>query len=148
MTAVVGPSLPGRLLRGRDGAGAGAGTGAGAEAGTAAASRPALGAMGALGIFGFFVALLMLAAFHSVIVDGQFDHDRLQDRLDRGRERSQVLREEVARLESPSRILEVAQGRLGMVSPPRRLYLRPVDPGDPLNPVPAPLGNPFAAGSP
>lgn len=110
----------------------------------ATSARPALGAMGALSIFGFFVALLAMASLHSVLANGQFEFDRLQDRLEYGQQRSQVLREEVARLESPSRILSAATGRLGMTPPPNRLYLPAVVPGDPLHPLPAPSENPFS----
>ena len=107
-------------------------------------ARPAVGVAGALAVFGFFATLLTLAAFHSVVVSGQFEFDRLQQRLEDGHERAQVLRAEVARLESPGRILEVAGGRLGLVSPPTRLYLRSVVPGDPLTVLPAPVGDPFS----
>jgi len=100
--------------------------------------------MGALTIFGFFVALLAMASLHSVLVNGQFEFGSLHDRLEYGQERSQVLREEVARLESPSRILAAATGRLGMMPPPNRLYLSSVVPGDPLRPLPPPAANPFS----
>ena len=107
-------------------------------------ARSAVGVASALAVFGFFATLLTLAAFHSVVVSGQFEFDRLQQRLEDGHERAQVLRAEVARLESPGRILEVAGGRLGLVSPPTRLYLRSVVPGDPLTVLPAPVGDPFS----
>ncbi len=110
----------------------------------ATSGRPAFGAMGALSVFGFFVALLAMASLHSVLVNGQFEFDGLQDRLEYGQQRSQVLREEVARLESPSRILSAATGRLGMTPPPNRLYLPAVVPGDPLHPLPTPSENPFS----
>lgn len=90
-----------------------------------------------------FLVFLALAGFHSLLVAGQFEVDRLQARLTGGRETAQILRMEVARLESPERILDVAQGRLGMVPPPQRVYLPAVVPGDPLQPIPAPIGNPF-----
>ncbi|HCV36228.1 MAG TPA: hypothetical protein DF783_04810 [Acidimicrobiaceae bacterium] len=106
--------------------------------------RSAVGTMGILCIFGFFATLLAMASLHSVLVNGQFEFDRLQDRLELGQERSQVLREEVARLESPSRILNAATGRLGMTPPPNRLYLPSVVPGDPLRPLPFPPENPFS----
>ena len=107
-------------------------------------ARPAVGVASALAVFGFFATLLTLAAFHSVVVSGQFEFDRLQQRLEDGHERAQVLRAEVARLESPGRILKVAGGRLGLVSPPTRLYLRSVVSGDSLTVLPAPVGDPFS----
>jgi cell division protein FtsB len=91
-----------------------------------------------------FVLLLALAGFRSVLVSEQFGLDRLNARLENAQEQSQVLRMEVARLENPDRILAVAQGRLGMVPPPARVYLAAVVPGDLLHPVPAPSYNPFS----
>jgi len=102
--------------------------------------RPAVRSAVALAVFGFFATLLALAAFQSVVVSGQFEFDGLQQRLDDGRDRSQLLRAEVARLESPARILEVAGGRLGLVSPPDRRYL----PSGPLTILLPPVGDPFS----
>ena len=109
-----------------------------------AAVRPAARSAAALAVFGFFATLLALAAFQSVVVSGQLEFDHLQQRLEDGRDRSQLLRAEVARLESPGRILEVAGGRLGLVSPPKRFDLPSVVPGDPLTILPPPVGDPFS----
>ncbi|MDE0928398.1 MAG: hypothetical protein OSA06_06530 [Acidimicrobiales bacterium] len=95
-------------------------------------------------VLAVFVLLLSLAGFRSVLVSEQFGLDRLNARLENAQEQSQVLRMEVARLENPDRILAVAQGRLGMVPPPARVYLAAVVPGDPLHPVPAPSLNAFS----
>ena len=108
------------------------------------AIRPAGGVFGALAVGGFFATLLALAAFHSIVVSGQFEFDRLQRRLENGHERAQVLRAEVARLESPSRILEVANGRLGREVPPARVYLAAVAFDDRLTILAAPEGDPFS----
>ncbi|MEE3251521.1 MAG: hypothetical protein VX268_04635 [Actinomycetota bacterium] len=113
------------------------------DPGVVADVRAVVGPLAVFIVVTVFLAALLLAGFHSVLVDGQFEVDRLQSRLDDGREQAQVLRMEVARLESPSRILHVAQGRLGMVPPPERVYLPAVLPGDPAQPIPAPVGNPF-----
>ena len=113
------------------------------DPGVVADVRAVIGPLAVFIVVTVFLAALLLAAFHSVLVDGQFEVDRLQSRLDDGREQAQVLRMEVARLESPSRILHVAQGRLGMVPPPERVYLPAVLPGDPAQPIPEPVGNPF-----
>jgi|TARA_B110000263_G_scaffold223288_1_gene212916 cell division protein FtsL len=113
------------------------------DPGVIADVRAVIGPLVVFSVVTVFLAALLLAGFHSVLVDGQFEVDRLQSRLDDGREQAQVLRMEVARLESPSRILHVAQGRLGMVPPPERVYLPAVLPGDPAQPIPAPVGNPF-----
>ncbi|MBQ90103.1 MAG: hypothetical protein QF575_09170 [Acidimicrobiales bacterium] len=109
----------------------------------ATGSRPIVAPIAVATVLGVFAAFLALAGFHSVLVAGQFEVDNLQRRLDNGREAAQVLRMEVARLESPERILEVAQGRLGMLPPPQRVYLQSTLPGDPAAPIPAPVGNPF-----
>ena len=108
------------------------------------AIRPAVGVFGVLAVVGFFATLLALAAFPSIVVSGQFEFDRLQRRLENGHERAQVLRAEVARLESPSRILEVANGRLGMVFPPARVYLASVVLDDRQTILAAPEGDPFS----
>jgi cell division protein FtsB len=101
----------------------------------------------ALVVFGFFATLLALAAFQSVVLSGQFDFDNLQRRLEDGRDRSQLLRAEVARLETPGRILEVAGGRLGLVTPEERFYLPSVVPGDPEAILAPPVGDPFSRAS-
>ena len=99
--------------------------------------------MGVLAVTGAFAALLFIAGFHSVLVSGQHDVDALQAQLSAGRGQSQMLRMEVARLESPGRILDVARGRLGMESPQKLFYLESVVPGDSTYPVPAPGDDPF-----
>ncbi|MBI03511.1 MAG: hypothetical protein CL468_05730 [Acidimicrobiaceae bacterium] len=134
MTAVLGPERLPRAATDRQISGPS----------TRAAIRPAVGILGALAVVGFFATLLSLAAFHSIVVSGQFEFDRLQGRLEDGHERAQVLRAEVARLESPSRILEVANGRLGMVSPPARVYLPSVPLNDGPTNLKAPEGDPFS----
>ena len=108
------------------------------------ATGPAVGVFGALAVVGFFATLLALAAFHSIVVSGQFEFDHLQRRLENGHQRAQVLRVEVARLESPGRILEVANGRLGMVFPPARVYLASVALDDRRAILAAPAGDPFS----
>lgn len=105
-----------------------------------AAYRSAVKMTAILAVFGGFLTLLIVAGFQSVLVSGQHDVDILQSRLTNGREQGQMLRMEVARLESPERILRVAKGRLGMVPPPTRMYLKAVLPGDPL---PPPGNDPF-----
>lgn len=102
--------------------------------------------VGLLAVAAFFAGLLVLANFHVVVIGDQFEFDRLERRLESGLEQAQVLRNEVARLESPDRILRVAEGRLGMVPPPERLQLGLVLSGDPKSGLAAPIGDPFAAG--
>ena len=109
----------------------------------AMAYRPLVATTAIVAVMGGFLALLFVAGFKSVLVSGQHDVDTLQARLTAGREQGQTLRMEVARLESPDRILRVAKGRLGMVPPPTRIYLEAVLPGDLLHPVPPPGDDPF-----
>ena len=110
--------------------------------------RSPLALAGVMAATGAFVALLFIAGFHSVLVSGQHEVDALEARLTAGRGQTQMLRMEVARLESPGRILDVARGRLGMEPPPKLFYLESVVPGDPRNPVPAPGDDPFGWAKP
>ena len=74
------------------------------------------------------VALLFgVVSFHAVLVSGQDRLDGLQQDVVDEEARYQALRLRVAELESPERIVEVAQGRLGMVEPPQITYLEPVE---------------------
>ena len=109
------------------------------------AYRPLVRTTAIVAVIGGFLALLFVAGFQSVLVSGQHDVDTLQARLNAGREQGQTLRMEVARLESPDRILKVAKGRLGMVPPPTRIYLEAVLPGDPFRPLPPPGDDPFGS---
>ena len=94
-----------------------------------------------------FCSLLFVAGFHSVLVSNQYGVDELQRELDFEREQAQVLRMEVARLESPGRILKTAEQRLGMVVPVERKYLEPVRFDDLNGFLLAPVGNPFKGAS-
>ena len=118
------------------------------RAGTAPLSGVlSLGRMGVLAVVVFFFMLFGVASFHGVVVGEQFEFDRLQRRLDDGLQRAQVLRNEVARLENPDRILAVAEGRLGLVPPGERVHLAIAPPSDPAAVLRPPVGNPFAGGS-
>ena len=105
------------------------------------------GKLGGLIVVAFFIALFGVASFHGVVVAEQFEFDRLQRRLDDGRERAQVLRNEVARLENPERILKVAEGRLGLVPPLERLQLDLAFSDGSDARLRPPVGNPFGGGS-
>lgn len=71
-------------------------------------------------------SLFGVVAFHAMLVSGQGRLDGLQQEVSEEQARYQALRLEVAELEAPNRIVEVAQGRLGMVSPTSIAYLAPV----------------------
>ena len=70
-------------------------------------------------------SLFGLAAFQAVLVSNQAELDQLATRADQEQARYQRLRLEVAQLESPDRIVAVAQERLGMVPPAGVTYLSP-----------------------
>lgn len=70
-------------------------------------------------------ALFVVATFHAFIISGQLRLDDLQRQASAEQEELRRLRLEIARLESPERILEDARIRLGMVSPPEVGYLLP-----------------------
>ncbi|MEC8947597.1 MAG: hypothetical protein VYD15_07250 [Actinomycetota bacterium] len=109
--------------------------------------RATFGTLGLLAMIAFFVGLMVLANFHVVVIGDQFEFDRLERRFEDGLERAQVLRNEVARLENPDRILRVAEGRLGMVPPTQRLHLAVVFPDTLGAGLSAPVGDPFAGGN-
>lgn len=77
-----------------------------------------------------FVALLALAAVHTLVVQAQFRLDGLEEQLAERRDRVEELRLEVAERESPEAIVAAAEA-LGMVRPAERVYLVPVPPGAP-----------------
>ena len=112
-----------------------------------AGQRATFGMLGLLAMVAFFVGLMALANFHVVVIGDQFEFDLLERRFEDGLERAQVLRNEVAKLENPDRILRVAEGRLGMVPPTQRLQLAVVLPDVAGGGLSAPVGDPFAGGS-
>jgi cell division protein FtsL len=69
--------------------------------------------------------LFGLVASHVVLTQGQFKLQRLQREADLQQARYERLRLEVARLQSPERVVAVAQERLGMVPPAGVRYLSP-----------------------
>jgi cell division protein FtsL len=73
----------------------------------------------------FALGLLGIVSLHVVLTQGQFRLDRLQARATEQQARYEQLRLQVAELESPERIVAVAQERLGMVSPGAVTYLAP-----------------------
>jgi cell division protein FtsB len=72
-----------------------------------------------------FAGLFALAGAHTLLVQGQLHLDRLDADLAVERARYQELRLQVAELESPGRVVDVAQERLGMVPPAELVYLSP-----------------------
>jgi cell division protein FtsL len=80
------------------------------------------GVLAALAVFG---ALFGAVVFSTFIVQGQQRLDRLNDQVGDAQAEYERLRLQVAQLESPSRIVDEATRRLGMVEPPRTTYLLP-----------------------
>lgn len=74
-----------------------------------------------LGLFG-------IAALHVVLTQGQFKLEQLQRQANEQQARYEQLRLQAAELESPERIVAVAQERLGMVPPRNVTYLAPRGP--------------------
>lgn len=85
----------------------------------------------ALSLFGVVVA-------HVVLTQNQFRLDQLRDRSSLEQAEYDRLRLEVAELESPRRIVADAQQRLGMIVPPKVVYLTP-SAEQAVPPVPVPL---------
>ena len=112
-----------------------------------ATHRTTFGMLGLMAMIAFFVGLMVLANFHVVVIGDQFEFDRLEHQFEDGLERAQVLRNEVAKLENPARILRVAEGRLGMVPPTERLQLAVVLPDALGGGLSVPVGDPFAGGN-
>lgn len=69
--------------------------------------------------------LFGMAAFHAMLISGQVELDRLEQRVADQQARYERHRLEVASLEAPDRIVAVAQERLGMVPPEGVTYLSP-----------------------
>ncbi|MBW3555597.1 MAG: hypothetical protein KY454_01535 [Actinobacteria bacterium] len=94
---------------------------------------------GALCLFGVVVA-------HVVLTQNQFRLDQLRARSASQQADYDRLRLQVAELESPRRIVADAQQRLGMVTPPKVVYLAPT-PEQPGEGAVAPAGPAATAGT-
>jgi cell division protein FtsL len=84
--------------------------------------------VGGLAAVLLFAALLGLAVFHSMLVQGQLGIDRADDQIEQEQMHQRELREQVAALAAPGRIVAEATRR-GMVQPQQRAYLPAVVPG-------------------
>jgi cell division protein FtsL len=76
-------------------------------------------------------ALLVVAAGQAFVAAQQVRLDRLDQQLSASVAKGENLQLTRAQLESPSRILSLAEHQLGMVVPVSVTYLVPVDPGAP-----------------
>jgi cell division protein FtsL len=75
-----------------------------------------------------FVALFGVAVSHAVIIEGQASVDSLDQRVAAEQARYEELRQQVAELESPQRILGEATEELGMVPAGEKIWLTPDEP--------------------
>lgn len=72
-----------------------------------------------------FVGMFLIAGMHAFLIDGQIELDALQREVASESEAVERLRLEVAELEAPDRVLQVARDRLGMQEPPEIGYVLP-----------------------
>lgn len=75
-----------------------------------------------------FVALFGVAVSHAVLIQSQASVDGLDQRVAAEQARYEELRQEVAELESPQRILGEATNELGMVPAGQKVWLTPDEP--------------------
>jgi cell division protein FtsL len=75
------------------------------------------------GIAGAAGLLMALVGLHVLIAENQFKLDNLQQQTNLQQENYEKLRLSVAQLEAPSRIVSVAEGKLGMQQPGSVTYL-------------------------
>lgn len=92
----------------------------------AAPRRLRMGLLSTILIATFFLGLFALAAMHSLVVQAQFELDRVDQEVATRRDQIDARRVEVAELESPTAIVEAADD-LGMVAPDDVVYLAPID---------------------
>ena len=72
-----------------------------------------------------FVALFAIAGAHTLIVQQQRHIDEVNGRIAEAEERAELLRTDLAELESPERIVREAKDGLGMIEAPAQVYLQP-----------------------
>jgi cell division protein FtsL len=94
--------------------------------------------VGAAAVAGVLAVVFALVAVHVLLAQNQFQLDRLNARSAVEGAQYDRLRLQVAQLESPERVVAAAEGRLGLVSPPKVTYLTPDAPtGTPAGNAPA-----------
>jgi type II secretory pathway pseudopilin PulG len=87
--------------------------------------RTRIGLIGAIGTLAVFGVLFALVVFQTMMVQNQARLDRLDAQIRDEQARYQQHRLQVAQLEAPLHIVDVATQRLGMVTPPGTGYLTP-----------------------
>lgn len=107
--------------------------------------RPVRVGTGALVVL--VIGIFLLAAMHTLVVQAQYELDRVQQEVETRRGELDGLRSEVARLESPNAVVAAAH-ELGLVSPTERVYLDPVRPDPAVPPAQAATDADVAADGP
>jgi len=77
------------------------------------------------GIIGVVVVLFAIAAAQTLIISEQAHIDRVNNRITEAETRAELLRVELAQLQSPQNITTAATTRLGMIPSPTPVYLQP-----------------------
>ncbi len=84
--------------------------------------RLRVGLLGTLLLATVFAGLFALAAMHSLVVQAQFELDRIDEQVATRRDQIDARRVELAELESPAAIVQAAT-ELGLVDPSDTVYL-------------------------
>ena len=87
--------------------------------------RLSLGALTVLVVGAIFAVLFGLVVFHTLLLQNQQKLDRLDAQVSDTQAKYQSLRLQVAQLEAPQRIIDVATNKLGMVPSDGTTYLSP-----------------------
>jgi cell division protein FtsL len=90
-----------------------------------ATRRLNLGVVTTLVVGAVFAVLFGLVVFHTVLLQNQQKLDHLNTQVSDAQAQYQSLRLQVAQLEAPQRIIDVATQKLGMVPPDGTTYLTP-----------------------
>jgi cell division protein FtsL len=87
--------------------------------------RLSLGVVTTLVVGAVFAVLFGLVVFHTLLLQNQQKLDHLNTQVSDAQGKYQSLRLQVAQLEAPQRIIDVATQKLGMVPPDGTTYLTP-----------------------
>lgn len=71
------------------------------------------------------VMLFVIAGAHTLIISEQAHIDRVNNRIAEAETRAELLRVELAKLQSPQNVTSAATTRLGMIPAPTPVYLQP-----------------------
>ena len=77
------------------------------------------------GVVGGVVVLFAIAAAQTLIISEQAHIDRVNNRIAEAETRAELLRVELAQLQSPQNITTAATTKLGMIPSPTPVYLQP-----------------------